>query len=167
MARIEEKVSKLEDEARDKLQVLDLIELKYMQEDEAYLKDFGLSTPNFIQLDKLHEEAQDVAQKLAKENVEKKLQIEQMAASNEEMQTEFTEKQAELRELLEQHKQKQAGDIASLIKVMAQRTKELSESSNQILRKFKKGEISAEDFMKEYKLVKTQHSQANYTFLAL
>lgn len=104
LQRIEAKVSKLEDEARDKLQVLDLIELKYMQEDEAYLKDFGLSTPNFIQLDKLHEEAQDVAQKLAQENIEKKKQIEELAASNQELQTEFTAKQAELRELVEQHK---------------------------------------------------------------
>jgi hypothetical protein len=138
-----------------------------MQEDEAYLKDFGLSTPNFIQLDKLHEEAQDVAQKLAQENVEKKKQIEELAASNQELQTEFAAKQAELRELVEQHKQKQAGDIASLIKVMSQRTNELSKESNLILRKFKRGEISAEDYIKEYKIVKTKHSQANYTYLAL
>ena len=32
-------------------------ELKHMEEDEAYLKDFGLSTPQFMHLDKLHEEA--------------------------------------------------------------------------------------------------------------
>ena len=57
LAGVEQRLSKLESEAHDKLQVLDLIELKYMEENEEYLKDFGLSTPNFIQLDKLHEEA--------------------------------------------------------------------------------------------------------------
>jgi hypothetical protein len=40
-----------------------------MEEDEAYLKDFGLSTPYFMHLDKIHEEAQNIAQKLASENV--------------------------------------------------------------------------------------------------
>lgn len=50
---------------------------------------------------------------------------------------------------------------------MSQRTNELSKESNLILRKFKRGEISAEDYIKEYKIVKTKHSQANYTYLAL
>ena len=31
-------------------------------EDESYLKDFCLSVPQYIQLDKIHDEAQDLAQ---------------------------------------------------------------------------------------------------------
>lgn len=56
-----------------------------MEEDEAYLKDFGLSTPQFMHLDKVHEQAQDIAQKLAAANVEKKKEIEEMTTTNQEL----------------------------------------------------------------------------------
>ena len=50
---------------------------------------------------------------------------------------------------------------------MSQKTNELSKESNLVLRKFKKGEISSEDYMKEFMAVKTKHFKANYTQLAL
>lgn len=65
LAKIESKLTRMDEEARDKLQALELTEIKYMHEDEAYLKDFCLSVPQYIQLDKIHDEAQDIAQKLA------------------------------------------------------------------------------------------------------
>lgn len=71
-----------------------------MQDDEAYLKDFGLSSPQYIHLDKIHEEAQDTAKKLAAANVDKKKEIDDLNAQNQDLQTEFTAKQAELKELL-------------------------------------------------------------------
>lgn len=67
------------------MKALELMEIQYMQEDEAYLKDFALSSPEFIQLDKIHEEAQDTAQKLASSNVEKKKEIEELSVANEEL----------------------------------------------------------------------------------
>ena len=75
-----------------------------MEEDEAYLKDFGLSTPEFLHLDKIHEEAQNTAHKLASANVEKKTEIDEMTKANQELHTEFEAKQAELKELLESYK---------------------------------------------------------------
>lgn len=77
-----------------------------MRDDESYLKDFGLSTPQYLHLYNIHEEAQDVAQKLAASNVEKKKQIDEFVTANQELQTEFEAKQSELKQLLEQYKQK-------------------------------------------------------------
>ena len=57
-----------------------------MQDNEEYLKDFGLSSPQYMQLDKIHEEAQSIAKKLATANVDKKNEIQELAASNQELQ---------------------------------------------------------------------------------
>lgn len=57
MGHLEQKLSKFEEEAHNQMQALEFTELKHMEEDEAYLKDFGLSTPQFMHLDKLHEQA--------------------------------------------------------------------------------------------------------------
>ena len=56
-----------------------------MHEDEAYLKDFCLSVPQYIQLDKIHDEAQDLAQKLASKNIEKQKTIDEFVESNAEL----------------------------------------------------------------------------------
>ena len=74
-----------------------------MQDDEAYLKDFGLSSPQFMFLDKINEEAQNIAKNLATSNTEKKNEIEALLESNSELQSEFESKQAELKDLLEQY----------------------------------------------------------------
>ena len=152
------------------MKALELTEIQYMQEDEAYLKDFALSSPEFIQLDKIHEEAQDTAQKLAASNVEKKKQIDELSGANTELQTEFTTKQAELKELLEQYKQKKEEvncDISNMIKMMTQKTNELNKECNAIQKKLKKGEITYDEYVKTYKEAKQKHSQAHYTQLAL
>ena len=145
-------------------------ELKHMEEDEAYLKDFGLSTPQFMQLDKTHEEAQNIAQKLASANVEKKKEIDEVTHANQELYTEFEAKQTELKQLVEAYKQKKEEancEMSELIKIMSKRANELNKESSGIQRKFKRGEISAEEYVKTYKATKTSHSKAYYTQLAL
>ena len=65
MARIEQGVTKLDEAAEARLQACELTELKRLQDDDQYAKAFGLGTAQYIQLEKIHEEAQDTAQNLA------------------------------------------------------------------------------------------------------
>ena len=112
-----------------------LTELKYMEENEDYLKDFGLSSPQYIQLDKIHEEAQTTVNKLASANVEKKNEIKDLVASNTDLQGEFECKQAELKALLEQYQQKKQEancEINQLVKVMSAKTTELNKEAKGI-----------------------------------
>lgn len=50
---------------------------------------------------------------------------------------------------------------------MSQKTTELNKESSKIQRKFKKGDITSEEYVRTYKAAKTSHSQAYYTQLAL
>ena len=78
-----------------------------MQENEDYLKDFSLSSDNtYINLEKIHEKAQDLTHQLANDNVEKRKQIDEYLIVNQELQYEFEQKQEELKDLLDQYKQK-------------------------------------------------------------
>lgn len=61
-----------------------------MQENEDYLKDFSLSSNNtYIHLEKIQEEAQDLTQHLANDNVEKRKQIDEYLVVNQELQYEY------------------------------------------------------------------------------
>jgi len=54
-----------------------------MQENEDYLKDFSLSSDNtYINLEKVHEKAQDLTHQLANDNVEKRKQIDEYLIVN-------------------------------------------------------------------------------------
>ena len=57
--------------------------------------------------------------------------------------------------------------MSELIKIMSKKTNELNKESSQIQRKFKRGEIGAEEYVRTYKAAKTSHSLAYYTQLAL
>lgn len=135
LSNIESMMPKMDEEAANKLQVLEYSELKYMEDHEEYLNDFGLSSPQFIQLDKINEEAQNLASKLATANVEKQNQIHSLVEANADMQTEFENKQAELKVLLEAYQKKKQDanvEISNLVKVMSQKTTELSKEAKQI-----------------------------------
>lgn len=141
-----------------------------MQEDETYLKDYGLSNPKYIHLQKLQAEAQDVAYKLASSCTEKSRQVTEVAEANQQLVEEFQSKQEELKKLVEQHKnRKQEANcgMSELIKTMNQKAKELNKECSQIQKKFKKGEITADEYIKQFKAAKMKHSQAMYTQRAL
>ena len=143
---------------------MDLAELEYMKENHDYMQDFCLSLPQVIQVEKLYEKATETCKALAEGNIEKEKQISDMQTKNQELQYEFDEKQEQLKKLMEAYQQKKASvSKESMRKLVNAKSIELNKESHQILKDFKKKNLTTEQFIEQYKLKRREFHRYNMT----
>jgi pyruvate/2-oxoglutarate dehydrogenase complex dihydrolipoamide dehydrogenase (E3) component len=142
---------------------MDISELEYMKSNEEHLNDFCLSTPQVLKIEKIYEDATDQAKKLAEENKEAHDSIETELSKNQEVHYEFSEKQEELKKLLNEYNKKRANfDKQEIVKVVQAKASGLNKESAKIQKEFKKGEISNKDFLENYGSLRREYHQIQF-----
>ena len=122
-----------------------LTELQYLTANEDYLRDFTLSQPHVVQQEALLDQSMEETKKLAEQFLSNQNELNDFQQSNQELQYEYDSKVDELKELAQRYKEKsEKVSKANMEKMMKDHAAQLNKESQQVLRKFKKGEIGVD-----------------------
>lgn len=130
LVELEKELVKSDSNINDKLGALEISEIKFMDQNDQYMRDFVLSQPHVLKMEALNQKTMELAKKVADETIQKEQELDEYKQTNQELQYEFDEKQEKLKALYEQYKEKKESiSKAAMTKMLQQKCNAMHKDS--------------------------------------